>query len=82
MMPRFSNFFQIRTSLRHNSLETAYGEEMENSWVHGKIPHLDLTSGQFVVKQLHFDGARAYVGDLGVNTWLMQETYETGSDSL
>lgn len=48
----------------------------------GKILHVDLTSGQFAVKELGLDEARAYVGGLGMNAWLMQETYKTGTDPL
>jgi len=48
----------------------------------GKILHVDLTSRQFVLSQLDLDEARAYIGGLGMNAWLMQKTYETGTDPL
>jgi aldehyde:ferredoxin oxidoreductase len=48
----------------------------------GKILHVDLTSGQFVLSQLDLDDARTYVGGLGMNALLMQKTYETGTDPL
>jgi aldehyde:ferredoxin oxidoreductase len=47
-----------------------------------KILHVDLSSGQFAVNQLDLDDARAYIGGLGMNAWLMQKTYEKGTDPL
>lgn len=48
----------------------------------GKILHVDLTSAQFAVKELDPDAARACVGGLGMNAWLMEQTYETGTNPL
>jgi len=48
----------------------------------GKILHVDLSSEQFEIKKLDLDAARDYLGGLGLNAWLMEQTYETGTDPL
>ena len=48
----------------------------------GKILHVDLSSEQFEIKKLDLDAACAYLGGLGLNAWLMEQTYETGTDPL
>lgn len=48
----------------------------------GKILHIDLTSGQSEIKKLELNAARAYLGGLGLNAWLMERTYEAGTDPL
>ncbi|MBW2616463.1 MAG: hypothetical protein JRD02_09855, partial [Deltaproteobacteria bacterium] len=48
----------------------------------GKILYVDLTSGEFERKDLDLDAARTYLGGLGLNAWLMEQTYTTGTDPL
>ena len=48
----------------------------------GKVLHVDLTSAQSEVKELDHDAARACVGGLGINAWLMEQTHETGTHPL
>jgi len=48
----------------------------------GKFLHVDLTSAQSEVKELDHDAARACVGGLGINAWLMEQTHETGTHPL
>jgi aldehyde:ferredoxin oxidoreductase len=48
----------------------------------GRILNVDLTSAQWEVKELSLDVAKAYLGGLGVNAWLMEQTYATGTDPL
>jgi aldehyde:ferredoxin oxidoreductase len=48
----------------------------------GKILHVDLSSEQFEIKNLDLDAARAYLGGLGLNAWLMEQTFESGTDPL
>ncbi len=48
----------------------------------GKILHADLTSEKFETKDLPLDQARAYLGGLGLNAWLMEQTYVRGTDPL
>ncbi len=48
----------------------------------GKVLHMDLTSGEWEVKSLDLDAARDYLGGLGVNAWLMEKAYVTGTDPL
>jgi len=48
----------------------------------GKVLHVDLTSAQSEVKILDPDAARACVGGLGINAWLMEQTHETGTHPL
>ncbi|MEJ2718171.1 MAG: aldehyde ferredoxin oxidoreductase N-terminal domain-containing protein [Deltaproteobacteria bacterium] len=55
---------------------------MEPNGYRGKILHVDLSSEEVVERQLDLDVARAYIGGLGMNAWLMQQTYETGTDPL
>ena len=42
----------------------------------GKILHVDLSSEQFEIKNLDLDAARDYLGGLGLNAWLMEQTIE------
>jgi aldehyde:ferredoxin oxidoreductase len=46
----------------------------------GKILRVDLTSGDFTQEDLDSDLVRDYVGGLGMNARLMQQTYEAGTD--
>ena len=46
----------------------------------GKVLHVDLTSGEHEIKALDLDTARDYVGGLGLNAWLMDQVYKTGTD--
>jgi aldehyde:ferredoxin oxidoreductase len=48
----------------------------------GKILYVDLTSEQFEIKELELNAARAYLGGLGLNAWLMKYSYATGTDPL
>jgi len=48
----------------------------------GKVLHVDLTSGEFEIQKLDLDAARDYLGGLGLNAWLMQKTYVTGTAPL
>jgi aldehyde:ferredoxin oxidoreductase len=48
----------------------------------GKILHADLTSGKFETKELPLDQARSYLGGLGLNAFLMKQSYTTGTDPL
>ena len=48
----------------------------------GKILHVDLTSGEFVEKQLDPDAALTFLGGLGLNGWLMHRTYRRGTEPL
>lgn len=48
----------------------------------GKILRVELTSGDFTQEDLDSDAVRDYVGGLGMNARLMQQTYETGTDPL
>lgn len=48
----------------------------------GKILHADLTSEKFEEKELSLDRARDYLGGLGLNAFLMKQTYTTGTDPL
>jgi aldehyde:ferredoxin oxidoreductase len=48
----------------------------------GKVLHVDLTSGQYETKALDLDAAQDYVGGLGLNAWLMEQVYVTGTDPL
>jgi len=48
----------------------------------GKILHADLTSEKFETKELPLDQARSYLGGLGLNAWLMEQGYTTGTDPL
>jgi len=48
----------------------------------GKILHVDLSSEQFEIKNLDLDAARDYLGGLGLNAWLMEQTYLSGTDPL
>jgi len=48
----------------------------------GKVLHVDLTSAQSEVRELDPDAARAWVGGLGINAWLMEQTHETGTHPL
>ena len=45
----------------------------------GKILHVDLSSEQFEIKNLDLGAANTYLGGLGLNAWLMEQTIE---DSL
>jgi aldehyde:ferredoxin oxidoreductase len=48
----------------------------------GKVLHVDLRSEEFETKKLDLDVARDYVGGLGLNAWLMEQVYVTGTDPL
>jgi aldehyde:ferredoxin oxidoreductase len=48
----------------------------------GKVLHVDLNSGEHEVKGLDLDAAQDYVGGLGLNAWLMEQVYVTGTDPL
>jgi aldehyde:ferredoxin oxidoreductase len=48
----------------------------------GRILHVELSSGQFAVEDLELDAARAYLGGLGLNAWLMEKIYTAGTDAL
>ncbi len=48
----------------------------------GRVLHVDLTSGEFEIKELDLDAARDHLGALGLNAWLMEQTYATGTDPL
>jgi aldehyde:ferredoxin oxidoreductase len=46
----------------------------------GKVLHVDLTSGEHEIKALDLDAAGDCVGGLGLNAWLMDQVYKTGTD--
>ena len=48
----------------------------------GKTLYVDLTSEEFEVRDLDPDVAETYLGGLGLNAWLMEQTYATGTDPL
>ena len=48
----------------------------------GRMLHVDLSSGQVEMEDLEHDAARAHLGGLGLNAWLMEKTYVTGTDPL
>jgi len=48
----------------------------------GKVIHVDLTSGEHETKALDLNAARDYLGGLGLNAWLMEQVYATGTDPL
>jgi len=48
----------------------------------GKILHVDLSSEQFEIKDLDLDAATDHLGGLGLNAWLMEQTYVAGTDPL
>ena len=48
----------------------------------GKVLHVDLGSGEHEVKTLDLDAARDHVGGLGLNAWLMDQVYTTGTEPL
>ncbi len=48
----------------------------------GKFLHVDLTSGEHETKGLDLKAARDYLGGLGMNAWLMEQVYVTGTDPL
>ena len=48
----------------------------------GKILHVNLESGKFEIKDIELDSAMAYLGGLGLNAFLMKQTYTTGTDPL
>jgi aldehyde:ferredoxin oxidoreductase len=48
----------------------------------GKVLHVDLTSGEHEIKALDLDAAQDYVGGLGLNAWLMEQVYATGTGPL
>jgi aldehyde:ferredoxin oxidoreductase len=48
----------------------------------GKVLHVDLSSGEQEIKALDLDAAQDYVGGLGLNAWLMEKVYVTGTDPL
>jgi aldehyde:ferredoxin oxidoreductase len=48
----------------------------------GKVLHLDLTSGEYEIEALNLDAARGYLGGLGLNAFLMEQTYHSGTDPL
>lgn len=48
----------------------------------GKILRVDLSSRQFEIKKLEFKDAKSYLGGLGLNARLMEQTYSTGTDPL
>ncbi|MGD8986195.1 MAG: aldehyde ferredoxin oxidoreductase N-terminal domain-containing protein, partial [Desulfobacteraceae bacterium] len=48
----------------------------------GKVLHLDLTSGEYETEELDLDAARGYLGGLGLNAFLMEQTYHSGTEPL
>ena len=48
----------------------------------GKMLYVDLTSEQFEERPLDSEMARRYLGGLGMNAWLMQQTYKKGTEPL
>jgi len=48
----------------------------------GKVLSVDLTTEEFEGRELDMDAARTYLGGLGLNAWLMEQTYATGTDAL
>ncbi len=48
----------------------------------GKVLHVDLTSGEQETRALDLNAARDYVGGLGLNAWLMEQFYVTGTAPL
>jgi len=48
----------------------------------GKVLHLDLTSGEHEIEALNLDAARGYLGGLGLNALLMEQTFHSGTDPL
>jgi len=48
----------------------------------GKILCADLTSGEIGARDFDMDVAKTYLGGLGLNAWLMERTYATGTDPL
>jgi aldehyde:ferredoxin oxidoreductase len=48
----------------------------------GKALHVDLTTGEYETKALDLNAARDYMGGLGLNAFLMDQTYHSGTDPL
>jgi aldehyde:ferredoxin oxidoreductase len=48
----------------------------------GRILYVDLTSGEWEVRPLEPDPARAFVGGLGLNAWLMNRLHTPGTPAL
>lgn len=48
----------------------------------GEVLHVDLTSREYETKALDLNAAQDYVGGLGLNAWLMEQVYVTGTDPL
>ena len=48
----------------------------------GKVLHLDLTSGEYETEDLDLDASRGYLGGLGLNAFLMEQTYHSGTEPL
>jgi aldehyde:ferredoxin oxidoreductase len=48
----------------------------------GKVLFVDLTSGELEGQKLDLHMAREYLGGLGLNAWLMEQTCVTGTDPL
>jgi aldehyde:ferredoxin oxidoreductase len=48
----------------------------------GHIVYVDLSEGTFEIKETDEDDARIYMGGLGLNARLMEQTYAAGTDPL
>jgi aldehyde:ferredoxin oxidoreductase len=48
----------------------------------GKVLHVDLTTGEHEIEVIDLDAARRYLGGLGLNAFLMERTYHSGTDPL
>ena len=48
----------------------------------GRILYVDLTSGQWEIRPLDMAAARAFLGGMGLNAWLMNGLYRPGTPAL
>jgi aldehyde:ferredoxin oxidoreductase len=48
----------------------------------GKVLRLDLTTGEYETEELDLGAARGYLGGLGLNAFLMEQNYHSGTDPL
>ena len=48
----------------------------------GKILHIDLTSADYEAMDLSHDATQTYLGGLGLNAWLMEQTSTPGTEPL
>ena len=46
----------------------------------GNVLSVNLSSGEFETKKLELGTAQTYLGGLGLNAWLMEQTYTGGTD--